>query len=73
MALIAQGFSVLYDDRLSTVWSAPNYCFRCGNVASVVEVSPDGRRHFNVFEASPDNASNGPSDQPLVRPTEYFL
>jgi diadenosine tetraphosphatase ApaH/serine/threonine PP2A family protein phosphatase len=36
--LCQEGYQVLYDDRLSTVWSAPNYCYRCGNMASVLEV-----------------------------------
>jgi serine/threonine-protein phosphatase PPG1 len=53
--LCQEGFQVLYDDRLSTVWSAPNYCYRCGNMASVLEVSDAGERFFNVFAAAPEN------------------
>jgi serine/threonine-protein phosphatase PPG1 len=53
--LCQEGFQVLYDDRLSTVWSAPNYCYRCGNMASVLEVSDQGERVFNVFAAAPEN------------------
>jgi serine/threonine-protein phosphatase PPG1 len=53
--LCQEGYQVLYDDRLTTVWSAPNYCYRCGNMASVLEVSSNGERFFNVFGAAPEN------------------
>ena len=54
--LCMEGFQVLFDDQLSTVWSAPNYCYRLGNAASILEVGPaEGDRRFNVFEASPDS------------------
>lgn len=78
--LCQEGYQVLYDDRLSTVWSAPNYCYRCGNMASVLEVSPVGERIFNTFAAAPENdihkdmqtqgAEKGPDGQALP---DYFL
>lgn len=38
-----------------TVWSAPNYCYRCGNKASVMRVGAGGEVEFVGFEASEDN------------------
>lgn len=53
--LCQSGYEVLFDDQLSTVWSAPNYCYRCGNMASICEIQENGERFFNVFDASADN------------------
>lgn len=50
-----EGYQVLYDGLLSTVWSAPNYCYRCGNLASVLEVTTAQQRYFNTFTAAPEN------------------
>ncbi|OCB87397.1 Metallo-dependent phosphatase [Sanghuangporus baumii] len=61
--LCMEGFSVLFENHLSTVWSAPNYCYRCGNSASILEVGPGGGMHFNVFEAAPENDRDGPGQQ----------
>ncbi|KAI8836568.1 Metallo-dependent phosphatase-like protein [Chytridium lagenaria] len=52
--LCMEGYQILYDDLLSTVWSAPNYCYRAGNLASVLEVGPGLERFFNVFGPCPD-------------------
>ena len=46
---------VLFNNRLSTVWSAPNYCYRCGNRASICEVADNGTMSFNVFDEAPEN------------------
>ena len=56
--LCNEGYMVMFDDRLSTVWSAPNYCYRCGNMASVLEVGPFGDRKWNVFDAAPENEAH---------------
>ncbi|TIA73392.1 hypothetical protein E3P92_01647 [Wallemia ichthyophaga] len=73
--LCMEGYSVLFDDELSTVWSAPNYCYRCGNNASILEVGPNGQRHFNVFEAAPENERDGPLQiqNQEAREVSYFL
>jgi hypothetical protein len=37
------------------VWSAPNYCYRCGNIAAVCEVSDKLQKRFNTFSAAPES------------------
>ncbi|TPX38035.1 hypothetical protein SmJEL517_g00042 [Synchytrium microbalum] len=61
--LCMEGYQILYDDMLSTVWSAPNYCYRAGNMASVLEISPYLERFFNVFGPCPDQHRELPSSR----------
>lgn len=52
--LVQEGFQFLFNEALVTVWSAPNYCYRCGNVASILSINSAGEKHFTIFNAAPD-------------------
>ncbi|BFZ56539.1 phosphoprotein phosphatase PP4 catalytic subunit [Savitreella phatthalungensis] len=54
-----------------TVWSAPNYCYRCGNVAAILELDDNLNRNYKIFnEARTDQADRLPAKKAVV---EYFL
>lgn len=53
-----------------TVWSAPNYCYRCGNVAAVLVLNEQLERTYKIFEAAKQDTSRLPAKKAAV---EYFL
>ncbi|OBA21430.1 Metallo-dependent phosphatase [Metschnikowia bicuspidata var. bicuspidata NRRL YB-4993] len=72
--LCHEGFISYWQGKCLTIWSAPNYCYRCGNLASVLEISHSSYesraaglgpgpaflpgQFCNVFDASPENAQD---------------
>ncbi|KXS19266.1 Metallo-dependent phosphatase [Gonapodya prolifera JEL478] len=53
--LVQEGYKFMFpSENLVTVWSAPNYCYRCGNVAAVMRVDEAlsvDEKSFTIFDA----------------------
>ena len=48
-----QGYAWAHDKSVVTVFSAPNYCYRCGNTAAIMEVDESLNFNFQQFEYAP--------------------
>jgi len=68
--LVMEGYRWMFNDQLATVWSAPNYCYRCGNVAAILELDEHLNKNFKVFEAAPPESRGVPAKKPAP---DYFL
>jgi len=50
--------------------SAPNYCYRCGNVAAILELDENLEKSFKIFDAAPQEERGIPMKNPAP---DYFL
>jgi len=69
--LAMEGYKYFFGQLLVTVWSAPNYCYRCGNVAAILTINVDGVIDFSVFEPRPQHLRKVPDF--TTRMPDYFL
>jgi serine/threonine-protein phosphatase PP1 catalytic subunit len=72
--LVSEGYKFFADNKLVTVFSAPNYCGNCGNDGAVMKVSQDLVCSFiiikptNIPTSNASNASNASnSNNPKIR------
>jgi diadenosine tetraphosphatase ApaH/serine/threonine PP2A family protein phosphatase len=68
--LAQNGFMKFWDGKLYTVWSAPNYCYRFKNAASVMEIDEKLNHEFKIFHEAKGENALPPKTQPSL--VEYF-
>jgi serine/threonine-protein phosphatase 4 catalytic subunit len=70
--LVMEGYKEMFNDQLITIWSAPNYCYRCGNVAAILEFDEKINKVYKRFESCPvDN--EGDNDLQMDFPLSHYI
>ena len=68
--LVMEGYKTHFDGKLYTVWSCPNYCYRCKNDAAIMKLDSNLTHEFKIFKASEEDYQPAPKKKELP---EYFL
>ena len=67
--LMQDGYQSIHDNHVTTIFSAPNYCYRCGNQAAMIEVDEHMKQTYLQFDPSPRRGEAN-----LAKKTpDYFL
>eukprot|EP00416_Gambierdiscus_australes_P032798 CAMPEP_0171091218 /NCGR_PEP_ID=MMETSP0766_2-20121228/32299_1 /TAXON_ID=439317 /ORGANISM="Gambierdiscus australes, Strain CAWD 149" /LENGTH=314 /DNA_ID=CAMNT_0011549293 /DNA_START=88 /DNA_END=1032 /DNA_ORIENTATION=- len=51
--LIMEGYNWCHNQQVVTIFSAPNYCYRCGNQAAIMEIDEKMGNTFVQFDPAP--------------------
>mmetsp|Transcript_11058 Transcript_11058/g.27105 ORF Transcript_11058/g.27105 Transcript_11058/m.27105 type:complete len:323 (+) Transcript_11058:70-1038(+) len=71
--LIMEGFQWQHGDGVLTLFSAPNYCYRCGNQAAIMQLDEDLNKSILQFDPAPRH-QHGTIVKPKVKSLpDYFL
>ena len=68
--LVMKGYNWSHENLVCTLFSAPNYCYRCGNQAGIMEV--DENMKFNIQQFDPNPIKRGKLEISKRAP-DYFL
>jgi len=68
--LVMEGYNWGHDKHVVTIFSAPNYCYRCGNQAAIMEMDEHLEYTFLQFDPAP---RRGAENAPQKRVPDYFL
>jgi serine/threonine-protein phosphatase 2A catalytic subunit len=69
--LMMEGYMWHHGKKVVTLFSAPNYCYRCGNQAAIMHVDTKGALNFVQYEAAP--RESGWNFEITKRAPDYFI
>lgn len=69
LTFVYLGYNWCHDKNVVTIFSAPNYCYRCGNQAAIMELDDSLKYSFLQFDPAPRRG-----EPHVTRKTpDYFL
>eukprot|EP00935_MAST-01C_sp_MAST-1C-sp1_P002670 g2670.t1 len=68
--LVMEGYGWHHGSALVTIFSAPNYCYRCGNQAAIIEICDNMGYNILRFDPAP---RRGEPQMSAGKSPEYFL
>ncbi|EDR24683.1 serine/threonine protein phosphatase 2A catalytic subunit alpha isoform, putative [Entamoeba dispar SAW760] len=51
--MVMEGYQWNHNKTVVTIFSAPNYCYKCNNLAAIMELSDTGEYSFSQFSPAP--------------------
>ena len=67
--LVMEGYNWTHERHVVTIFSAPNYCYRCGNQAAILEIDENLKYTFLQFDPAPRKSE----PLPVKKTPDYFL
>ena len=65
--LVMDGYSRHHNKKVTTIFTAPNYCYRCGNQAAIMEVDDQNNMTYTQFLQATDTPEPSISRRPPQR------
>jgi len=64
-----KGYQIQHNNKIATIFSAPNYCYRCNNQAAFLEIDEHMNESYLQFDPYPRRG-----EENIVKKTpDYFL
>lgn len=67
--MVYMGYNWSHEKSVCTIFSAPNYCYRCGNQAGIMELDENLNLNLQQYEAAPKRGEEVSSK----KLPDYFL
>jgi len=66
---MTKGYQVQHNNKIATIFSAPNYCYRCNNQAAFLEIDEHMNESYLQFDPYPRRG-----EENIIKKTpDYFL